>query len=683
MRALNNRQGFAVFILALVSVVLWAGIPWAAVDDRPSSYLEISPVEEGLVTDPPIPVEKGKGAWLESPNWRIYMSDFGYSDYFLARRPHWLRAWPYNYLWYWDEMISGEWAGAVYYDGIQTPLIAQGPNVNQPQCEWLEPNFLYPNWTTNSNFWVVTPITTWNRGHLPAIYNDTGYSRISNGQVEIGIDYEVLNARTAMGRCTNWFWTWRSFVWSDRYILRQTYHIKNVSGGSLTNLEFTQFLHGHPGTHQEWGWYGNWEVYDPNYKVPAPMDPFDNYQYDITQWGRQYMWTWPWIWPYWNWWGWSYIGFHSDLQPSTGRSPSAWGLGNYNGHGPGKPARLGVHWDVEEDNLNPQGPACTQYPGGGWPLFGRQVAGAETWHLQSYLADEDSLDHDILLSIANRPHHGWHWGRDWWYWYGHGWPYWHYPSYHWKWPHPYWGYPYYRLWLDFPYWWHCYYWPPYWPFWFGIAIPYDQLGKGVQVEGVYFKEYDPEGEGEILAEFELDPMVTADLDTSYHWDDCEWFGFSLDGYTLPDSQMVVYVSLAGESGSSTEQYCIHVMMGDEEFGWSPDHHDSLKVGDLYTGIPASERTQAEIVLRPNRPNPFNASTTIEYTLPKAGHVALAVYDVAGRKVVDLVDKRQEPGTHHVTWDARDTHGKMVGTGVYLVRLEAAGEATTRRMNLVK
>lgn len=670
----------AALVLTGMSVVLWPGSPSAA-DIRPGSYKEIKPLEEGLVTEPPIPVEGKQGAWLTTPNWQIFMSDYGYTDWFLARKPHWRRAWPWIYAWFWDEMVSGEWAAAVYYDTIQTPSIAQGPNAGGPQCEWLEPDFKYPDWTTNSNFWVVTPITTWNRGELPAPYLDTGYSRISNGQVEIGIDYLVWDDNTAMGRCTNWFWPWNSYVWSDRYILQQKYHIKNVAGYSLTNMEFSQFLHGHPGTHDESGWYGNWEVYDPNFKVP--WDNWANYQYDITQWGRQYLWTWPWYWPYWNWWGWDYIGFHSNVQPSTGRSPSPWGLGDYNGHGIGKPPRPGVHWDVEEDNLNPQGPACTRYPPGLFPLIGREVAGAETWHLASSLAYGDSIDHDVLLTIANRPYHGWHWGWSWWYWYGHDWPYWHFPSYHWKWPHPYYGYPWYRLWIDFPFWWHCYYWPPSWPFWFGISVPNDMLDSGLQVEGVYFKEYDPEGQGEILAEFTLDSAVQSDLSSNYHWNDSEWFGFSLDGYTLPDSQMVVYVSIAGRDTVLDEPYYVHVMMGDEEFGWSPDHYDSLKVGDLLSGVRPVDTPKTGPALRQNHPNPFNASTTIEYYIHKAGHVVLDIYDVAGRKVVSLVDERQEPGAHEITWDAKDARGQMVSTGVYMTRLEVAGEVTTRRMNMVK
>jgi hypothetical protein len=208
---------------------------------------------------------------------------------------------------------------------------------------------------------------------------------------------------------------------------QQKYRITNISTQTLTNVEFFQFLHGHPGTHEESGFYGDWEVYDPNQKFLG-WDAWDTYHYGITQWGRKYLYTWPWPYLYWNWWGEDYVGFASALQPSVGRSPSPWGLGKYVGHLPGKPARPGVHWDVEEDNLNPRGPACTLYPNT-YPTFGQQIAGAETWKLAPSLPPGTGLSHDVLLSISNQPYHGWHWGFDWWYWHPYFvWPWWHYPS---------------------------------------------------------------------------------------------------------------------------------------------------------------------------------------------------------------------------------------------------------------
>ncbi len=66
----------------------------------------------------------------------------------------------------------------------------------------------------------------------------------------------------------------------------------------------------------------------------------------------------------------------------------------------------------------------------------------------------------------------------------------------------------------------------------------------------------------------------------------------------------------------------------------------------------------------NYPNPFNASTTIEYGLSSDRHVCIDVLDVRGRLVRRLVDARQETGQHSVVWDGRDLQGHKVTTGIY-------------------
>ena len=59
-------------------------------------------------------------------------------------------------------------------------------------------------------------------------------------------------------------------------------------------------------------------------------------------------------------------------------------------------------------------------------------------------------------------------------------------------------------------------------------------------------------------------------------------------------------------------------------------------------------------LHQNYPNPFNPITTIRYDLPQEGHVMLTIYDILGREVVNLVNKRMSAGYHTSTWDTKDT-----------------------------
>ncbi|MBK8167330.1 MAG: T9SS type A sorting domain-containing protein [bacterium] len=83
------------------------------------------------------------------------------------------------------------------------------------------------------------------------------------------------------------------------------------------------------------------------------------------------------------------------------------------------------------------------------------------------------------------------------------------------------------------------------------------------------------------------------------------------------------------------------------------------------------------------PNPFNPSSTIEFTVPTTAPVRLAIYDSRGRLVRIVVDEILAAGPQMRVWDGRDTSGRPVGSGVYLVRLQANGQSDVRKVTLLK
>lgn len=87
---------------------------------------------------------------------------------------------------------------------------------------------------------------------------------------------------------------------------------------------------------------------------------------------------------------------------------------------------------------------------------------------------------------------------------------------------------------------------------------------------------------------------------------------------------------------------------------------------------------AGATLAPNYPNPFHTHTTIRYTLTQPGPTRLVVYDVLGHTVATLVDAPQPTGTHEVVFDA-----EALPSGVYVYRLETAGQHLSRTMLLAK
>jgi hypothetical protein len=88
-------------------------------------------------------------------------------------------------------------------------------------------------------------------------------------------------------------------------------------------------------------------------------------------------------------------------------------------------------------------------------------------------------------------------------------------------------------------------------------------------------------------------------------------------------------------------------------------------------------------LSQNFPNPFNPSTTINYGIRKAGHVKLEIYDVRGRLVKTLVDKRQRQGEYTATWNGRNNHRGTVASGVYFIMLRSGSMKETRKMVLLR
>jgi choice-of-anchor B domain-containing protein len=88
-------------------------------------------------------------------------------------------------------------------------------------------------------------------------------------------------------------------------------------------------------------------------------------------------------------------------------------------------------------------------------------------------------------------------------------------------------------------------------------------------------------------------------------------------------------------------------------------------------------------LQQNFPNPFNPTTDITYDLDETANVSLIVYNVLGQKIRVLENGRKGPGRYRVTWDARDTFGKAVTSGVYIYRVEQGNLAKSRKMMLLR
>jgi probable HAF family extracellular repeat protein len=84
-----------------------------------------------------------------------------------------------------------------------------------------------------------------------------------------------------------------------------------------------------------------------------------------------------------------------------------------------------------------------------------------------------------------------------------------------------------------------------------------------------------------------------------------------------------------------------------------------------------------------RPNPSPGPATIEFVMETAGTARIGIFDLAGRKVAEMVEAGRSAGTHSTSWDGRDASGRLVPAGAYVVRLESAGRTVTRRVAVVR
>lgn len=87
-----------------------------------------------------------------------------------------------------------------------------------------------------------------------------------------------------------------------------------------------------------------------------------------------------------------------------------------------------------------------------------------------------------------------------------------------------------------------------------------------------------------------------------------------------------------------------------------------------------------VKLNQNYPNPFNPVTTISYAIDRPGQVYLKIFDITGREVAVLVDERKTAGVHEVIWNAG---AGSISSGVYFYKLEALGQAFTKKLTLIK
>ncbi|MDD4857723.1 MAG: FlgD immunoglobulin-like domain containing protein [Candidatus Krumholzibacteria bacterium] len=108
------------------------------------------------------------------------------------------------------------------------------------------------------------------------------------------------------------------------------------------------------------------------------------------------------------------------------------------------------------------------------------------------------------------------------------------------------------------------------------------------------------------------------------------------------------------------------------------------IPEYTVGTDEPETPKMKLNLKGSYPNPFNPTTTIEYSIPRDARVTLAIFNVSGALVRRLVDNEPaKAGYNTATWDGRNDAGKAVASGVYICTLRSEGSASSVKLVLMR
>lgn len=111
--------------------------------------------------------------------------------------------------------------------------------------------------------------------------------------------------------------------------------------------------------------------------------------------------------------------------------------------------------------------------------------------------------------------------------------------------------------------------------------------------------------------------------------------------------------------------------------------DYSNIADDTTFLPViivqnEESIPSEYMLHQNFPNPFNPVTKISFDLPEKSFVTVKIYDISGRKILDILNKSLDPGKYYFTF-----HASELSSGIYFYELAANDFVSIKKMILIK
>jgi hypothetical protein len=138
-----------------------------------------------------------------------------------------------------------------------------------------------------------------------------------------------------------------------------------------------------------------------------------------------------------------------------------------------------------------------------------------------------------------------------------------------------------------------------------------------------------------------------------------------------------YSGISNDPSSSGTlwMYCGWANTSNRWATWNASASFGGAAGPLAVNQPNQDNSFA---LKGNYPNPFNPTTTVYFTIPKASYVKLTIYNALGQVVGTILNDYLSAGEHYAQVD-----GSQMPSGAYFYRLEAGENTAVGKMLLVK
>jgi hypothetical protein len=146
--------------------------------------------------------------------------------------------------------------------------------------------------------------------------------------------------------------------------------------------------------------------------------------------------------------------------------------------------------------------------------------------------------------------------------------------------------------------------------------------------------------------------------------------FSMQGQALPGNLEFEFLNTDGFSGSSKIEFN-DIILADKQ-------GNSVEVETQAYDVNFSNVLPIKTELAGSYPNPFNPTTSINYSIANAGNVEIMIYDASGRFVEELVNGHKDGGAYSVTWNASNQ-----ASGMYFAKMVAGEVVQTQKLVLLK